>query len=152
MLVYAYLNLSCGFGPEKEGPRSQCILLLLRKGDAHNDRSDMDKQVGVWRHRNYLLRTAFNAALHAIDDLRKDTTINFYHVDKKKRATWWDKALIEYEASGQELAAMTQVYNETGVKSCKLTHNQTHAVQLGGSEGLAPWQLNTFTKHMLDSS
>jgi hypothetical protein len=31
-----------------------------------------------------------------------------------------------------------------------LTHHRTHAVQLGGSEGLAPWQLNTFTKHMLD--
>ncbi len=45
---------------------------------------------------------------------------------------------------------MMAVYAATGVESCKLTHNQTHAVQLGGSEGLAPWQLNTFTKHMLD--
>jgi hypothetical protein len=149
--VYADLNLSRGFGPEKEGPRSRCILLVLRKGDAHKDRSDTDKQVGVWRHRNYLLCSVFNTALHVIDDLRKDTTINFYHVDKKTRATWWDKQLIEYEETGgQESAAMTQVYAETGVESCKLTHNRTHAVQLGGSEGLAPWQLNTFTKHMLD--
>jgi hypothetical protein len=45
---------------------------------------------------------------------------------------------------------MAQVYIENGVKSCKLTHDRTHDVQLGGSEGLAPWQLNTFTKHMLD--
>jgi hypothetical protein len=27
--VYANLNLSRGFGPEKEGPRSRCILLVL---------------------------------------------------------------------------------------------------------------------------
>jgi hypothetical protein len=86
------------------------------------------------------LCSIFNTALHVIDDLRKVTTINFYHVDKKTRATWWDKALIEYEASGQELAAITQVDAETGVELWKLTHNRTHdAVQLGGSEGLAPW-------------
>jgi hypothetical protein len=149
--VYADLNLSRGFGPEKEGPRSRCLMLVLRKGDAHKDRSDTDKQVGVWRHKHYLLCSAFNTALHVIDDLRKDTTINFYHLDTDARASWWDKPLIEYKgASGQESAAMTQVYAETGVESCKLTHNRTHAVQLGGSEGLAPWQLNTFTKHMLD--
>jgi hypothetical protein len=45
---------------------------------------------------------------------------------------------------------MKQVYKETGVKSCKLTHHRTHAVQLAGSEGLAPWQINTMTKHMLE--
>ena len=125
-------------------------MLVLRRGDAHKDRSDTDKQVGVWRHREYILCSVFNTALHVINDLSKDTTINFYHQDKKTRAGWWDKPLIEYEASGQELSAMTQVFAATGVESCKLTHNRTHAVQLGGSEGLAPWQLNTFTKHMLD--
>jgi hypothetical protein len=149
--VYADLNLSRGFGPEKDGPRSRCLMLVLRKGDAHKDRSDTDKQVGVWRHREYLLCSVFNTALHVINDLSTDTTINFYHLDKKKaRAGWWDKPLIEYEASGQESSAMMAVYAATGVESCKLTHNRTHAVQLGGSEGLAPWQLNTFTKHMLD--
>jgi hypothetical protein len=148
--VYADLNLSRGFGPEKEGPRSRCLMLVLRRGDAHKDRSTTDKQVGVWRHREYLLCSVFNTALHVINDLSTDTTINFYHYDKKLRAAWWDKPLIEYEASGQESSAMTQVYAATGVESCKLTHNRTHAVQLGGSEGLAPWQLNTFTKHMLD--
>jgi hypothetical protein len=59
----------------------------LRKGDAHKDRSDMDKQVGVWQHKNYLLCSVLNTALHVIDNLRKDTTINFCHVDKKKHAT-----------------------------------------------------------------
>jgi hypothetical protein len=148
--TYADLNLSRGFGPEKEGPRSRCLMLVLRKGDTHKDRSDTDKQVGVWRHREYLLCSVFNTALHVINDLSSDTTINFYHYDKKERAGWWDKPLIEYAAAGQESAAMTQVFAATGVESCKLTHNRTHAVQLGGSEGLAPWQLNTFTKHMLD--
>jgi hypothetical protein len=85
-----------------------------------------------------------------INDLSTDTTIHFYYYDKKLCAAWWDKPLIKYEASGQESLAMMQVYAATGVESCKLTHNRTHAVQLGGSEGLAPWQLNTFIKHMLD--
>jgi hypothetical protein len=44
---------------------------------------------------------------------------------------------------------MREVYNATGVESCKLTHHRTHAVQYAGSEGLAPWQINTLTKHML---
>jgi hypothetical protein len=148
--VYADLNLSCGFGPEKEGPRSWCLMLVLLRGEAHKDRSDTDKEVGVWRHRQYLLCSVFNTALHVINDVSTDTTINFYHYDKKLCAAWWDKPLIKYKASGEELSAMTQIYTATGVESCKLTHNRTHAVQLGGSEGLAPWQLNTFTKHMLD--
>jgi hypothetical protein len=148
--VYADLNVSHGFGPEKTGPRSRCLLLVLRKGDAHKDRCDTDKQVGVWRHKNYLLCSVFNTALHIVNELRQDATINFYHYRKEERASWWDKELIQYNASGKESAAMTQVYRETGVESYKMTHNRTHAVQLGGSEGLAPWQLNTFTKHMLD--
>jgi hypothetical protein len=148
--VYADLNLSRGFGPEKEGPRCRCLMLVLRKGAAHKDRSDTDKQVGVWRHRQYLLCSAFNTALHIIHDLSNDQTINFYHEDMDLRASWWDKPLIEYAAAGQESSAMTSVLAETGVDSCKLTHNRTHAVQHGGSEGLAPWQLNTLTKHMLD--
>jgi hypothetical protein len=148
--VYANLNISRGFVPEKEGPRSRCLMLVLRRGDTDKDRSDTDKQVGVWRHREYLLCSVFNTALHVLNDLSTDTTINFYHLNKKQRASWWDKPLIEYDANGRELSAMKQVYAATGVESCKLTHNQTHAVQLGGSEGLAPWQLNIFTKHMLD--
>jgi hypothetical protein len=96
------------------------------------------------------LCSVFNTALHVIHDLSNDTTINFFHNDKNGQAFWWDKPLINHEESGQESAAMTAVYTATGVASCKLTHNCTHAVQLGGSEGLAPWQLNTFTKHMLD--
>jgi hypothetical protein len=112
--VYADLNLSRGFGPEKDGPRSCCLLLVFRKGDAHKeDRSNTDKQVGVWWQHKYLLCSVFNTALHVINDLSTYTATNFYHLDKKVHAGWWDKPL-------------------TGVESCKLTQNKTHAVQLGG--------------------
>ena len=45
---------------------------------------------------------------------------------------------------------MKQVYDGTGVESCKLTHHRTQMVQQAGSEGLAPYQINTLTKHMLE--
>jgi hypothetical protein len=45
---------------------------------------------------------------------------------------------------------MEAVYVATGVRSCKVTHHRTQAMQLAGSESLAPWQINTMTKHMLE--
>jgi hypothetical protein len=45
---------------------------------------------------------------------------------------------------------MEQIFESTGVTCCKLTHLRTLAVQHAGSEGLAPWQINTMTKHMLE--
>jgi hypothetical protein len=111
--VYADLNLSCGFGPEKEGPRSRYLMLVLRKGDTHKDRSNTDKQVGVWRHKEYLLCSTFNTALHVIHNLSNDATINFHHNNMDGQASWWDKPLINYEASCQESVAMTAVYAAT---------------------------------------
>jgi hypothetical protein len=45
---------------------------------------------------------------------------------------------------------MKQIYAATGIKSCKVTHERTNAIQYAGSEGLAPHQINSFTKHILD--
>jgi hypothetical protein len=42
------------------------------------------------------------------------------------------------------------VFEETNVVSCKVTHDRTLAVQHAGSEGLAPYQISTMTKHMLE--
>ncbi len=123
-------------------------MLALQKGDdMHKDKFTTHRQVGTWQHK---LCSQFNLSLTVINDLRKDTTINFLHEDKDQRAPWWDKPLIEFENAGEDSGAMKQVYRNTGVKSCKLTHHRTHAVQLAGSEGLAPWQINTMTKHMID--
>lgn len=149
-LVLCDLNLSRGFGPEREGPRCRTLMLILRKGDVHKDNHGTDKQVACWRHRDYLLCSAFNTALHVINSLRANDSINFLHKEKKKRASWWDYPLIEYDTLSQESAAMTEVFLSTGVESSKLTHNRTQAVQRAGSEGLAPWQVNTFTKHLLN--
>ena len=45
---------------------------------------------------------------------------------------------------------MRQVYKETGVRSCKVTHHRTHAVQHGGANSLAPYQMSTLTKHIVN--
>jgi hypothetical protein len=146
-LVYADLNLSLGFG-EKIDPR--ILMLVIRKGGINKDNHTTDKQVGFMRNKDYLLCAAFNLALHVINDLRDDHTINFLHAEKDQRAPWWDKPLIEYEECSEEGAAMEAVYTATGVKSCKVTHHRTQAIQLAGSESLAPWQINTMTKHSME--
>lgn len=46
--------------------------------------------------------------------------------------------------------ACKEIYKSTGVKAIKLTHDRTAAIQYAGSEGLAPYQINTFTNHILD--
>jgi hypothetical protein len=148
--VYADLNLSLGFGPEREAPINRTILMVLRKGSLHKDNYSTDKQVGCQRHKEYLQCAIFSTAVCIIEQLRTDAAINFYHDDKDERATWWDTPLLEFETLQDESHAMRDVFNSTGVESCKLTHHRTHAVQYAGSEGLAPWQINTLTKHMLE--
>jgi hypothetical protein len=149
-LTLCDLNMSRGFGPVRTGPRSRTLMLVLRKGDTHKDNYTTDKQVSVWRHRDYLLCAAFSSALHVIDTLRANPTINFYQEEKKERASWWNVPLIDYETLSQESSAMKEVLASTGVEACKVTHNRTQAVQRAGSEGLAPWQVNTLTKHLLN--
>lgn len=148
--VLADLYMSRGFGPAVDGPRSRTLLLVLRKGDPHKDRFTTDRMVACWRHKSYELCSIFNTSMHLINLLRNDTLINFYHRDKKARASWWDKPLINYEVLDDESGPMKEVYAATGVEACKITHNRTYAVQLAGSEGLAPHQINSFTKHLLE--
>jgi hypothetical protein len=94
---------------------------------------------------------AFNTAMHVINELRQNIEINFYHENKEQRAAWWDTPLVKFEQDGtQESAARKAVLKDTGVSSCKVTHHRTQAVQHGGAEGLAPWQISTFTKHMTE--
>jgi hypothetical protein len=85
-----------------------------------------------------------------LNDLRQDDDINFFHDDLTKPADWWLKPLIEYDSLNDEAGPMAEVYKATGVDGCKLTHNRTYAVQQAGSEGLAPYQINSMTKHVTD--
>jgi hypothetical protein len=150
-LVYADINMCWGFGPEDTGAQARVLMLVLRKGGGiHKDNFVTDKQVGVWRHKHYLMCAAFNLSMHVINELRQNTTINFYHENKDERADWWDTPLVEFQDGNEESAAMKDVLKKTGVSSCKVTHHRTQAVQHGGAEGLAPWQISTFTKHMTE--
>lgn len=148
-LVLADLNLSFGFGPEVKPPNNKTILLILRKGGYNKDRFTIDNQVGAQRHVNFLQCSVFATAVSVINTLRT-TPMNFYHVEKKKRAPWWDIPLIEFDTLSQQTHAIKQAYVATGVDSCKVTHHRTQCVQYGGSESLAPWQINTLTKHMIE--
>mmetsp|Transcript_25287 Transcript_25287/g.37336 ORF Transcript_25287/g.37336 Transcript_25287/m.37336 type:complete len:125 (+) Transcript_25287:125-499(+) len=67
-MEYCDLNVSRGFGPERSGPLSRCLMLILRRGDRNKHRADTDQQVGVWRHREYLLCSVFATALLLIFD------------------------------------------------------------------------------------
>ena len=98
VLTFSDLNISNGFGPEKDGTLSRAILLVMHKGVAHKDRHDKDKQVCAWRHKNYLLCSVFATAARVIWTLRnRGDTINFYQRDKHSRAEWWDTPLIDWQ-------------------------------------------------------
>ena len=101
--VYADLRMSRGYGAEEEGGLSRALLLVLRKGPIHKDRHDKDDQVAVWRHKEYKLCSVFSTAAHILSALKCDNTINFLHDDPKtKRASWWDKEIIDLNSKDGE--------------------------------------------------
>ena len=150
--TFADIYTSEGFGPEREGVRARILLLVLRSGDRNKERFTTDRMIGSWRHRNVFLCGVFSLSVHVLHELQKDDDINFYHRDKTENADWWGKGLIDFDTLDEESDAMKAVYEGTGVEGCKLTHNRTYAVQQGGSEGLAPYEVNSFTKHATDKS
>jgi hypothetical protein len=101
-LTLCDLNLSHGFGPERDGPLSRALLLVLRKGGIHKDRHETDKQVCTWRHINYLLCSVFSTASYVIWSLTQKPDVSFFHVNKRSRAAWWDIPLIDWDAYGGE--------------------------------------------------
>jgi hypothetical protein len=93
--VYADLRISRGYGSEEDGVLSRALLLVLRKGPIHKDRHDKDDQVAVWRHKEYKLCSVFSTSAHILTALKSDNTVNFFHADKTKRASWWDKEIMD---------------------------------------------------------
>jgi hypothetical protein len=95
--VYADLRLSHGFGPERDGPLSRALLCVLRRGEVHKDRHEMDEQVCVWRHKHYLVCSVVSTAAYLLYSLSNNPTIDFYHLEKDERAGWWDTAFIHWQ-------------------------------------------------------
>jgi hypothetical protein len=91
------LNMSRAYGAEEDGPVSRSLLLILRKGDVHKDRKDMDGQVGCWRHKHYELCSVLSTAAHVVWTLSNNDQVDFFHPDLNKRAKWWDLPLIDWK-------------------------------------------------------
>lgn len=150
-LVLADLNMSHCFGPEEEGPLSRSFMIVLRQGPAHKDRHDKDKQICTWRHKEYKLCPNFAMGLHLLWKLAQfGEKLNFLHEDKTKRADWWDIPLIDWEVYNDASNAAKDVMLGSGVDTCKVTHHRTAALQYAGFYGLAPWQINTMTNHIVE--
>ena len=101
-LVHADLRMSLGYGAKEEGKLSCALLVVLQKGPIHKDRHGKDDQVAVGRHKNYKLCAIFSMAAHILWPVKKDSTINFLHSDKNKRASWWDKEIVDVQNSDGE--------------------------------------------------
>jgi hypothetical protein len=100
-LNYVDLRVSSGgYVPEPEGPTALCnsLLVILRKGDRHKDRHTTDKQVGFWRHKNYVLCPIFALAAHLVCSLSNDAQFSFEKPDASSPAGWWDTKLIAWDA------------------------------------------------------
>lgn len=146
------LNLSTGYGPENEHPRNRTLLLVLRKGHRHKEKSTEDKQVGVQRHRDYRQCCVFATGILLINRLRHlGSRIKFTQPDKKIDANWWGIELCNFNKINDQSTPMRDVYIKTGVDSmCKVTHHRTQAVLIGASNGLNNSQIASFTKHTQD--
>ena len=81
-IVWCDLNLSRGYGHERTGPLSRCLMIVLRRGPVHKQRRDTDQQVGMYRHRNYKFCSVLSLAMNVIYRLHRDETINFLHENK----------------------------------------------------------------------
>jgi hypothetical protein len=151
-LVFADMNLSNGYGPEEQGPMARTLFLIMRKGGKHKDRFTADTQVACWRHREYKLCSVFSLSMWALWNLstERGTPLCFHHMDKKARCPWWDRKLIDWDEYNDAGSCMRQIYKETGVVNCKVTHDRTTAIQYAGAMGLAPHQINSFTNHLLE--
>jgi hypothetical protein len=145
------LNLSYGFGPEEEAPRNRTLMMILRPGDVHKDRYTTAQQVGVYRHKDYRRCTVFATAALVIMKLRRlDSRVNFLNANP--RPVWWDIPLNQYDTYNMESSAMRQALQSADLfdKHTKVTHHRSMAIQHGGSRGLTPNQISTFTKHQQD--
>jgi hypothetical protein len=103
------LNMSYGFGPERNGPLSRALLLILRKGALHKDRHETDKQVCCWRHQNYKLCSVFSTAAYVIWSLTQNPDVSFLHMNTNERAPWWDIPLIDWDQYAGKYSVMLSV-------------------------------------------
>jgi hypothetical protein len=103
---YCDLNLSFGFGPIEDEPATG---LVQRRGKVNKDRHETDKQVFVWRHKNYLLCSVFSTAAYVINQITQNPTINFLHPNKRERASWWDTPLIDWNCYNGECATYCEL-------------------------------------------
>ena len=100
-LFFSDLNISRGYGPEPEGPLARAMFLVMRRGQAHKDRHDKDRQVCAWRHKSYKQCSVLALALHIIMKLRELPDLNF-EKEKGKRPDWWDIPLIDWDCYNGE--------------------------------------------------
>jgi hypothetical protein len=148
-------------------PLGRAFLIMLCKGNVHKDRADLDKQVCFLRHKRHLLCSVFSTAASAMFKLTNHPTVNFCHPGDTRltRASWWDIPPNDSDEHSGECAkqcfalfslgsASAEASNSTketckacGIKTSKVTHHRTTALQLAGFEGLHPHQINTMTKH-----
>jgi hypothetical protein len=83
--------------------------------------------------------------------LRKlDGLVSFKNANP--RPNWWDIPLNQYDTYNKESSAMRQALQSVDLldKHSKVTHHRSMAIQHGGSRGLTPNQISTFTKHQQD--
>ena len=95
-LRYCDLKYSNTFVHDPKSPGHGCLIVVIRKGPDNKDRHEQDKQVAYWRHKEYNLCSVFATAAHIVLSLSRNTEIEFYHHDKKQRASWWDVQLTDW--------------------------------------------------------
>jgi hypothetical protein len=106
----------------------------------------------VYRHRDYGQCSVFSTGVLLIKLLRHvGGSITFTQPNKNIDANWWGVELSNFNKINDQSQPMLECYEKTGVDhNCKVTHQRTQAVLIGGSKGLNNRQITSFTKHTTD--
>ena len=150
-MCLADLVVSKALGPEKQGPLSRIMCMVLRKGDVHKDRFTLDRVVGCWRARDYIGCPVFAVSLHLLWKLHVEPDlVDFMWVDRSRPAKWHKVPLIEWATYNQAYNAAKKVLNDCCVAPNKVTHLRTVGMEIGGNMGLSPSEAASMSKHVVD--
>lgn len=120
----------------------------------HKCRDEKKREVGAWRHRNFLNCSVGHLSMNLFARLYTDVEINFF--DKRvgeEMPMWWNRPLIvEWNHDTAAYDAFETLLENAGLKWAKVTHLRKLGIeQASALGGLQSTQISTMSKHKTDT-
>lgn len=139
-------------GPCFEGPYDRRMMgILYHKGRAHKERQTKTREVGCYRHKDFVLCFTGMLAMTLFVRLFADGTMNFYDgMDENEAPQWWSKKLIEgWSSYKAAFEAYTEILDYLDISWEKVCHLRKAGTEYASSVGrLRAEVIATMTKHV----